>query len=557
MHASQVSLRGTQRVLFALLLLPLLVSCEAIWGGLSRQNFKNCVAYPGNCKQDVEYCHPERETCVPFGPSCGVGQPPCEPTGPDQICYEHLGRCATNVILDTVEPPLGPASGGIPITINGRYFRNGIKVFFDQHVSPHVEVVHQGKLVATLPSSMGRLGPSIVRLVQADGGETERSGLFSYNVGQVNFSPLQDATSTLFVDDLALTDLNQDGVIDLAAYGNNSLFSVIGDGTGYFANLMPVSGYGKLSGDIAFGDINGDGFDDLIAPTESITNPDDGVLIIFMNNGQGKLEFNSQIPLGSKIKATRAGIGDLDADGKVDLLVAIIDGAGVHSLVAFRGLGFGRFSSTASGYAFTQPFTFQQISNLRMLDLNNDAAADFVVSGKITTMTGGTVNGVLAVVSSKVQFPASAFERVQDLLNFPSSVFVSDLNQDKIPDIIASVDVGTNNAVYVLIGAGGGMFNPPAQYQVGSAHRFTRLISGDFDGDDNLDILLWDARVARVRLLLGSPVGVLRPQDQDFLLPGLPSAVKARDVNGDGLVDLAVAFGGLQAMQVYVNSPRF
>ena len=41
-----------------------------------------------------------------------------------------------------------------------------------------------------------------------------------------------------------------------------------------------------------------------------------------------------------------------------------------------------------------------------------------------------------------------------------------------------------------------------------------------------------------------------------------PSFVRAKkvldtDVNGDGLVDLAVAFGGLQAMQVYVNSPRF
>lgn len=292
---------------------------------------------------------------------------------------------------------------------------------------------------------------------------------------------------------------------------------------------MPVSGYGKLTGDIAFSDINGDGFDDLVAPTESVTNSDDGVLIVFMNNGQGKLEFNSQLPLGSKNKATRIGIGDLDADGKIDLLVAFIDGAGIHNLVAFHGIGAGRFSTQASGYGFTQPFTFQQISNLRMLDLNNDAAADFVVSGKMTTMGGVTATGILAVVSSKIQFPTSAFERIQDLFNFPSSIFVSDLNQDKVPDIVASVDVGISNSVYVLLGTSGGMFNPPVQYQVGSPHRFTRLLSADFDGDDNLDILLWDARVARVRLLLGSPVGVLRPQDQDFLLPGLPSAVKARD----------------------------
>ena len=532
MHAFPVSLRRAQRALLGLLLLPLLVSCEAVWGGLSRQNFKNCVAYPGNCRQDIEYCHPELESCVPYGPACGLGLPSCAPTGPDQICYEQLGRCATNVILDSIEPPIGPASGGIPITLNGRYFRNGIKVYFDQNLSPSVEVVNQAKLVATLPASQGRLGPAIVRVVQADGGETERSGLFSYSSGPVSFAPQPGSASAVQAEDLALVDLDQDGTTDLAAYGNNTVSSTLGDGTGYFQNIMPVSGYGKLSGDIAAGDLNGDGYEDLVVPADNITNPTDGVLNIFINNQAGKLQYSDFVPVGTKLKATRVGIGDIDADGKVDLIAAVVDSSNQYSILAFHGLGSGRFATQGSPFAFTQPYSFQQISNLRMLDLNNDAAPDFVISGKIAPMAGSPFNGLLAVVSMKGQFPTSAFERIQDLSNFPSSVFVSDLNRDKIPDIIASVDIGSSNTVIVLIGMGGGAYGPPIQYQVGSTIRFTRLVAADFDGDGSIDVLLWDPRAARVRLLIGSPAGSLRNQDQDFLLPTAPSVVKARDAIG-------------------------
>lgn len=529
MHASKVCLQGWQRALFAVLLLPLLVSCEAIWGDLSRPNHKNCVSFPGSCRFDIEYCHPERETCVPYGPSCGVGQPSCDGTGPDQICYEQLGRCATNVILDAVEPATGPASGGIPITLNGRYFRPGMQVYFDQTPAPQVDFVSQSKLVATLPNSMGRLGPSIVRLVHADGGETERSGLFSYSAGQISFIQQPDSLSTSYAEDLILTDLNLDGITDVAVYGSNLLSSLLGDGTGYFQQPMPVPANTKLTGELAIGDINGDGYVDLIAPAEGLTMPSNGVLNMYFNNQFGKLQYNDQLTLGTGIRATHVVIGDMNNDNKPELLVATIDLMSQRNIVVFAGQGGGRFSTQPTTYSFTQTYIFQQITHLRMVDMNNDGYADFVVSGRFAPNAGSSLSGILAVIGRASMFATSSYEKTHDLSNFPSTSIVSDLNGDKIADIISSVDIGTTNVVTVILGAGGGSFEPPLQYQINSSQRFTRLQAHDFDGDGNLDILLWDPRIARLRLLLGSPNGNLRNHDQEFTLTSPPTTIKARD----------------------------
>ena len=276
MQASSAQWIGRRQRLFALTLMLLLVplmSCEAIWGGLSRGNRDNCVVFPG--LQPQSYCSPELERCVPLGPSCTPSQSAslCAITGPDRICVATLGRCATNVIPDGVTPIERPPTGGVPITLLGQYFRAGMHVTFDGTTADIVEVVSANKMVVTLPPSLLGPGPSSIRVEQADGGFDERSDLFSYASSQLNFSP-QSVTIACFGDEVAVTDLNRDFDPDLVVQQDASLYTATGDGGGQFMSMLAgPAAYSPATTELESADLDNDGYPEIVYGAKDPMNP--------------------------------------------------------------------------------------------------------------------------------------------------------------------------------------------------------------------------------------------------------------------------------------------
>ena len=121
----------------------------------------------------------------------------------------------------------------------------------------------------------------------------------------------------------------------------------------------------------------------------------------------------------------------------------------------------------------------------------------------------------------------------------PWSVAIGDLNGDNILDIaVANADFATNT-VSVLLGNGDGTFQPRQDFATGSSPRSVAI--GDLNGDNILDLAVANfATAGTVSVLLGNGNGTFQAQQQ-FTTGNRTESVAIGDLNGDNIPDLAVA----------------
>lgn len=289
---------------------------------------------------------------------------------------------------------------------------------------------------------------------------------------------------------------------------------------------------------IAIGDVNDDGIPDLV-----VAHPGLGDIGILLGQDGGTFEAEQLIPVGLGPRAL--ALADLNGDGLTD--IAVINGGG-STLVVMLQQGDGGWAE-GLGTPFVTPLG---PTGIAAIDVNDDKLPDLVVSDD---GNGGQVTVWLANPDGGFA-PPQSYNVGQQPVGLVTAYFES-VDVTYSPDVV-TVDIG-DDTLTILHNPGDGNFtSTPTTIALPVAP--SALAAGDFNGDGYPDLAVAgqgpDGGVVAVYLNRAVSPWFVSPVL--FAVDGFPSALAAADLNGDGLVDLAVTSQRSGVVEVLANltAPR-
>ncbi len=229
-------------------------------------------------------------------------------------------------------------------------------------------------------------------------------------------------------------DINGDGkpdlvFADLSASGNAVVMLQSASNPGQFAAPLNLA-TGAFTPSVAVGDLNGDGHPDVVAATYD-SNGNNGKVTIFFQNGSTPGTFQAPVsfPAGAQPQAVR--IADVNGDGLPDLIVANrgpgSDGTGSPGVTVL-------LQDAAHPGSFLAAVTYSTpwgAVDVAVGDLNGDGKPDLVVAS-----LGPGPTGAVSVLLQNASSPGT-FGAATSYAGYgqPLSVAIADLNGDGHPDI--------------------------------------------------------------------------------------------------------------------------
>ena len=408
-------------------------------------------------------------------------------------------------------------------------------------------------------------------------------------------------------------DVNADGYddvivgapsFDAGEFDEGAAFLFLGSATG-IADGSPASAASQVEADqvgaalgasvAAAGDVNGDGFADVIvgAPRFDAGESDEGAAFVFLGSAGGLLgtdpsSASAQIESdqsGARLGTSVAAAGDVNGDGFADVIV----GAPRYSAGQVReGAAFvfhGSALGIPNGTPATAPATLQSDQAQAELgtsvaaagDVNGDGFADVIVGAPLYDGGQGDEGAAFVFHGSATGVgdgtPATAeaaIEADQTGAHLGQSVAAAgDVNGDAYGDVIVGAvdyDAGQANegAAFVFLGSAQGIASggPPAASaqlesdQIGSDFGLSVAGAGDVNGDGYADVIVgarfFDAGQGDEGAAFvfpggatgvqdGSPATALATVESDQATGFLGQGVAgAGDVNADGFADVIV-----------------
>ncbi|MCI0663511.1 MAG: FG-GAP-like repeat-containing protein, partial [Acidobacteria bacterium] len=334
-------------------------------------------------------------------------------------------------------------------------------------------------------------------------------------------------------------DLNKDGKGDLVLITREQparLLILTGDGMGGFSAPVSIE-TGPLPRHLAIADFNNDNIPDLAVVTDPLT-PDptrsNYNLAIYPGDGMGGFAPPTHIGFTTRPRSIPVAMeaGDFNADGKPDLAVVGILGP----VIIFT-------SDSAAGFTITRIEDIETASEegwMELGDFNGDRKIDLALRHN---------EAGRSLISIWLSTSSGMFQRAFsiDARNFGNKFLAADLNGDGKSDL----GVTLGNSFVVRYAKSDGNFSEPVSYLMG--FRVIQPTLGDFkqDGRDlRTDIIV--PTVLFNDLPPGPPAAILRsnglgdfdaPRSFEFFSDGSidRAEMESADLNGDGVLDLAIA----------------
>lgn len=373
-------------------------------------------------------------------------------------------------------------------------------------------------------------------------------------------------------------DVNGDGYSDVIVgapgYDDNqpdqgAAFLFMGSSNGMNANAFPYVGDATTGFEFGHavstaGDVNGDGFGDVIVGSYEYSNGEanEGAFYIFYGSAVGLSHTSTKIEsnqAGAFLGGSVASAGDVNGDGYSDVIV----GAFNYKLPPnsdFDGAAF-IFSGSANGIVIVASDTLAVASPNTGIgqfglsvssagDVNADGFSDVIVGSRYYFVQGSDFVGAAFVYhGSQTGLPESPSLMLPGkTIENPFAEYVSsagDLNGDGFSDVLVS----DNATVYIYYGASDGSGISLQSEKLLNYINTSIACAGDVNADGYSDILIgdhyFDNNTGRALVFHGSKTGLITTSksvingDQAVGRLGM-SVASAGDVNGDGFSDIVI-----------------
>jgi hypothetical protein len=363
------------------------------------------------------------------------------------------------------------------------------------------------------------------------------------------FSPTIYPSGGVYAFSVAVGDFNGDGKADLAVAnqcadsnctgGEVSVLLGNGDGTFQAAQSYLSGGYEAYA--VAVGDVNNDGKADLIVANvcQGPGQCANGVVGVLLGNGDGTFR-SAQTYSSGGVSASSVAIADVNRDGNLDLVVAnqCLDSTCASGGVSvLLGHGDGTFRA-AQSYA-TGGLTAVSVA---VGDFGGKKRIDLVVANQC--QSNGNCNGSVGVLWGNGDGTFQAAQSYASGGYIAVSVVVGDFNGDRKTDIVVANQCQSkgnciNGNVGLLLGKGNGTFGPALSYASGG-NNTAAVAASDFRGNGQTDLVLTNqcqtqnnCSVGNVSVLLGNGDGTFQAP-QNYISDGVFAySTGAGDWTGD------------------------
>lgn len=353
-------------------------------------------------------------------------------------------------------------------------------------------------------------------------------------ITSADFAAKQDVTTSAAPRWVAVGDIDGDGKTDIVvAYQASNTISV-------FRNTSTVNTVSFAAGVdfataaspafVAVGDINGDGKLDIAVPNTN----DASVSLLRNTSTSGNINFAAKVDVAVGTAPRFIAFGDIDNDGKIDLAVANSSSSSVSIL---RNTSSTNTISMATKVDFTTPSFPVSVA---IGDLDNDGKIDMVTANQfgenISVFKNTSTSGAISF-NTNIDYSSSTG---------PIGVSIADLNGDNKNDIAIAVlnsnmvSVFRNTSTSNIIS-----FATRVNFTSGTSPASISIADFDGDGKPDIVTgnSGSTANSASVLRNTSTTSTINFATKVDFAVGTSPTAIAAADINGDSRQDFVTANG--------------
>ncbi len=278
----------------------------------------------------------------------------------------------------------------------------------------------------------------------------------------------------------------------------------------FIASRVSPYPVGPMAGRPAVGDVNGDGKADIVVACGtccgSKPDPKSGHIFVLLGDGAGMFRPAPATPLKVGPSVRKIALGDLNGDKITDIVAAEHDS---HDLTVLIGDGSGRFTRR--------------------------------------------VGDAICVMNGPIKNPATGSMSLPD--GHTHEVALADVNADGRVDILATTVSG--HGLAALLNQTDGSF----VHASGSPHRvrtpYDAIATADMNGDDRIDVIFPSVAGGEVNVMLGDGQGgFVHAEGSPMKVAERPGYVAVGDCNGDGRPDVFATHDDVSIVDVLLNDGK-